>query len=50
MKSVESNSMLMVVCAKFLDLTRRSTKQEDTIVKILSTPSFYTATSSKLPV
>ena len=37
MESVESISMLMVVCAKYLDLTRRSTKQEDTKVKILLT-------------
>ena len=37
MKSVKSISMLMIVCANFLDLTRISTKQEDTKVKILST-------------
>ena len=35
-ESVDSISMLMIVCAKFSDLTR-STKQEDTKVKILST-------------
>ena len=50
MKSVESISMLMIACAKFLDLTRILTKQEDrheseTLVNILIVNSFLVLAS-----